>query len=267
MGKLSLLIFSSSEDLNVARAIQTELDYDMDVELWNQNVFQLSQYPIESILEKLDSTDLASFVFLPNDIASIRGENKIVVRDNVLFELGLAIGKLGRERVSFVIPRGSDLHIPTDLAGINKGTFEYPRPNLQASVAPYCGQIRLQADKIKISFPATGKYGENILSDSVVRIKGTSSFRANIPRGKKAIIRIERLGEAKYGFEVSTGAEWIRFNKKDHDNIQYITAEGPCVADNLFRVFHSGIIHIDVFDGNESFPPILSKDVCMEKQL
>lgn len=263
MNKLSLLIFSSHEALNVARAIKAELDFDMNVTIWNQNVFSLSQYPLESIIEKLNDTDFASFVFIPNDIASINGKETKVVRDNVIFEFGLSIGKLGRERVSFVIPRDSDFHIPTDLAGITPGLFDYSNTNLLASVGTYCEQIRSQADRLKITFPIKGKYGDNLFYKSILKVKGTSSFLASIPRGKKVTIKIERINNASYVFDVGTGSEWIHFDNRDHDNIQYITAEGPCMADNLFRVIQSGIIHIDAFEDDESFP-LFKKDVEIE---
>ncbi|QQE73891.1 nucleotide-binding protein [Brevibacillus composti] len=43
------------------------------------------------------------------DQLQLRGEEWVTARDNVLFELGLAIGKLGPNRAFFVKPRvGAD---------------------------------------------------------------------------------------------------------------------------------------------------------------
>ncbi len=39
-----------------------------------------------------------------DDVVNFRGENRPAVRDNVLFELGLAMGRLGRERVFYMLP-------------------------------------------------------------------------------------------------------------------------------------------------------------------
>jgi predicted nucleotide-binding protein len=47
-------------------------------------------------------------------------------RDNVIFELGLLTGALGRERTLMATPAGIDLKIPSDLAGVVP--VKYPRP-------------------------------------------------------------------------------------------------------------------------------------------
>jgi predicted nucleotide-binding protein len=45
----------------------------------------------------------------------------------VIFELGLFTGYLGRERSLIVRQRGTDLKIPSDLAGVTMSTFDWPR--------------------------------------------------------------------------------------------------------------------------------------------
>lgn len=264
MTKPKLLVFSSTEGLPIARAIKAELDFDMDVTLWNQGVFELSQYNLESLFEKMNDADFASFIFLPEDIISIRNEDTKSVRDNVVFELGLFLGKLGRERVSFAIPKDTVFHLPTDLTGMIPGIFDYPHENLQASVGTYCNQIRSQVEKLKIRIPKNGKFGTNVLSKDVSKIHQTSSFTAIVPRGKKVTVRIQKSNGCMYGFDVYAVKEWILGHEKDNGNIKYITAIGPCEADACFRIMQGGNISIDVYEGDEE-KLLFSKSVNLNK--
>ncbi len=142
--KPKIFIGSSVEGLSVAYSIQQNLTHDAEVTVWDQGVFELSRTTIESLLEVLERSDFGIFVFSQDDISIIRDESKNVIRDNVLFEFGLFIGKLGRGRVFFVIPSDTELHLPTDLIGITPGKYDPNREDksLQAATGPVCHQIR-----------------------------------------------------------------------------------------------------------------------------
>ena len=135
---------SSKQGLAVARAIQRALEQDADVTIWEQGVFTPSLASLESLERQLDVSDAGVLVFTPEDDAMIKEETAKVVRDNVLFELGLFIGRVGRTRSFFVMPRGIDMHIPSDLTGITALEYDASRPdnNLVAAVGPACDKIR-----------------------------------------------------------------------------------------------------------------------------
>ena len=138
-------IASSVEGLGIAYAIQENIEYDAEPTVWPQGVFAPSSYAIDDLIEELTISDFGIFVFTPDDIQIIRDAETNTVRDNVLFELGLFIGHLGRKRCFIIQPRGvENLRWPTDLAGLNPATFDTTRKdgNVKAALGPACNQIR-----------------------------------------------------------------------------------------------------------------------------
>ena len=117
--KPKILIVSSSESLDVARAIQENLDRDAYTTVWDQGVFDPPGTVLDRLLEASGKCDLAVCVLAPDDVLQMRETQSRSVRDNVLFELGLFIGTLGKDRTLLVVPEGQDdMHLPSDLQGL-----------------------------------------------------------------------------------------------------------------------------------------------------
>jgi predicted Zn-dependent protease len=152
MPKPRVFIGSSVEGLNVAYPVQQNLSHEAEVTIWDQGVFELSSTTMESLTKVLSDSDFAVFVFSPDDLVRIRSQTAPTVRDNVLFEFGLFIGKLGRDRVFFILPSNGELHIPTDLLGVTPGRYDVSRTDgsMQAATGPVCHQIRLQMKRLGI---------------------------------------------------------------------------------------------------------------------
>ncbi len=142
--KARLFIGSSVEHLDIAYAAQEELERSAEVTVWTQGIFAPSASTMSSLFDALDSYDVALFVFAPDDVLRMRGKQVDVARDNVVFELGLFIGRLGLARVFFLTPRDTALHLPTDLLGITPLTYDAHRTdsNLRGALGPACNQIR-----------------------------------------------------------------------------------------------------------------------------
>lgn len=135
-------IGSSSESVDVAKAIQYNLDSRVECVLWNQKVFNLSRLVLDDLLEVLNVCDFGIFVFAPDDTIRFRGVEMNSARDNVVLELGLFTGRLGRERCFLVMPENhGDFHLPSDLLGLTVATYHYQPDNLPAALGRACTQI------------------------------------------------------------------------------------------------------------------------------
>jgi O-acetyl-ADP-ribose deacetylase (regulator of RNase III) len=139
-----VFIGSSGEALDVSYAVQEELTRDFEVSVWNQDVFRLSHDALDSLLQALDSSDIGVFILRPDDVTESRGESRFTVRDNVIFELGMFIGRLGRYRTFMLLPTAPEISLPSDLAGIITARYDTDRFDRQprATVGPACTQIR-----------------------------------------------------------------------------------------------------------------------------
>jgi CAP12/Pycsar effector protein, TIR domain len=143
--KPRLFIGSASESLDIAYAVQNNLEHDADCTVWTQGVFNLSEGTLEALLNQLSKSDFGVFLLTPEDIVTIRESTDKTPRDNVIFELGLFIGKLGHKRSFMIVPRNTDLHIPTDLHGITPANYDPNRVNnneVDAALGPACNKIR-----------------------------------------------------------------------------------------------------------------------------
>jgi predicted nucleotide-binding protein with TIR-like domain len=137
-----LFVGSSSEGLAVAQAVQGLLDPVAEVNVWTQGVFGLTHGTLESLVAAAGSFDFAVLVLTGDDLSISRGTAKPAARDNVLFELGLFIGALGRDRTYIVYNRSDPPALPSDLAGVSVATYMPHRDdNLKAALGAACTEI------------------------------------------------------------------------------------------------------------------------------
>ena len=139
-----VFIGSSSEGLDVARAIQSGFQYDnVTAKVWTDGVFQASKATIEDLEREIHTTDFGILVLTPDDKIESRSDTKMGPRDNVILELGLLMGALGRDRTFAVHPRGKDIKIPTDLLGIKPVTYSVdPGIDLTVAMGPVNTELR-----------------------------------------------------------------------------------------------------------------------------
>jgi predicted nucleotide-binding protein len=144
MTKPSLFIGSSSEGLDFARAARFLLTQDAEVTVWREGFFALGSTYIEALMNSLPRFDFAILVFTPDDAVNSREIENFGPRDNVIFELGLFMGHLGRSRTFILHQANARLKIPTDLSGVTMAPYEWPRAdkNHKSAVGSACDSIR-----------------------------------------------------------------------------------------------------------------------------
>jgi len=153
-----IFIGSSSEQFEVADAIKTGIQGDsIKVKTWkDSDVFNPSHTAIESLVKEAHQADFAILLASPDDIVKIRGRKHYVPRDNILFEIGLFMGRIGRERTFIILSKGRkntkmnllgaiwlfltarDIKLPTDLLGVN---LRYFTPNDESSINDICTEL------------------------------------------------------------------------------------------------------------------------------
>lgn len=187
--KPKVFIGSSREGVKIADAIHYNLTYDAECTVWKDGVFQLSSNTLAELIRVLRDSDFGIFVFSPDDLTIMRNAASSTVRDNVLFELGLFIGRLGQERCFFLVPDGAtDLRLPSDLAGITPGRYESGRSddNWMAALNPACMQMKMQMARLKpfqdVPIPAllpnTGEAPEGPVEKKQIRAASASKITA-----------------------------------------------------------------------------------------
>ncbi len=181
--KPKVFIGSSTEGLKIANAIQAQLERSCEITIWKDGVFKLAENSLESLENILIDMEYAIFVFSPDDISKIRNEEKFTVRDNVLFEFGLFVGKLGRGRVFFITPENTnDLHLPTDVLGVTKGIYsERSDNNMRAAVNTFCEDVMTVINDCQSTDYGVIKYGMfqeflNEISFSLAHSKSINLF-------------------------------------------------------------------------------------------
>jgi hypothetical protein len=112
-----------------------------EVRLWPTE-FGLSSTYIEALEKQATEADFAVAVFSPDDRITSRARRQRAPRDNVIFELGLFIGALGRPRCFVVHRKGVDLKLPSDLLAVVSADFvQAPGQTLADALAPRCEQM------------------------------------------------------------------------------------------------------------------------------
>lgn len=127
--KPKVYIGSSKEAIEIANAVQKNLNDVAYCQIWNSDIFMQGEYTLESIERITDDFDYAVFIFNDDDKTFLRnniGNGVSVPRDNVILEYGMFLSKLTLKNTYFIVPKNNEkikMHIMTDLLGVKHSHY------------------------------------------------------------------------------------------------------------------------------------------------
>ena len=113
--KPRIFIGSSSEGLYIAEYVKHYFSSDYDCVIWNDDVFKFNHSFLETLLNSASLFDFGFLIFTKDDLSLIRDSVFENARDNVIFEYGLFLGRLGLDRAFVIAEEG--VKIPSDFLG------------------------------------------------------------------------------------------------------------------------------------------------------
>jgi hypothetical protein len=243
-----LFIGSSTEGLHLAYAAQHNLESDAEAKVWTQDVFDPGLSRLESLVKWASECDFAFLILTADDITGKRGEMNVTARDNVIFELGLCVGCIGRERTFFAMPRGvPGFRLPSDLEGVNCVEYvERADHDWAAALGPACYRIRNQMHTLKprasestVIPPEVAHAATRMMSHAAAGNSATSSqlitdwllvglITMDLPAdAREALVRFTN----EFKIDPYTKQFFINWLNKTRDFLRWLSTGTPFVAD------------------------------------
>ena len=122
--KPNVFLICSAKSLPIAKTIRIGLSHDADVEIWSdENIFPPGGYPLEALEKKVNEADFGIALAEPDDLLLSRDRKSSTPRDNVIFELGFFMSRLGRYRTLLLVPQDEEVKLPSDFKGLTPITY------------------------------------------------------------------------------------------------------------------------------------------------
>ena len=126
--KARIFIGSSTEGLSIAQKVKDFLATDFECSIWTDDIFEYNENYLETLLKEANLFDYGILVFTKDDFTKSRDKYFNSPRDNVVFEFGLFLGRLGRDN-AFILQE-ENVKLPSDLWGITHATFKYKKSKI-----------------------------------------------------------------------------------------------------------------------------------------
>ena len=121
--KPKIFIGSSKAGIAIAQKIKSHLSLIGDCFIWNEtNVWELNRSTFENLLRIVSYFDFGVFVASADDLTLTNNEIVIEPRDNVILEMALFCGAMGRDKSFLLVEDG--IKLPSDFNGIYMPRFK-----------------------------------------------------------------------------------------------------------------------------------------------
>lgn len=132
--KKKVFIGSSKKEESLAKKtraiLEKEFDFEVIVwsdELWEKGTFRLNSNTLDGLIKATLRCDFGLMIGTKDDKVMVKGQEKFKARDNVIFELGLFMGRVGLTHVAFIVE--NDLDVMSDADGICLAYFDQSKRN------------------------------------------------------------------------------------------------------------------------------------------
>lgn len=274
--KPRIFIGSSTEGLEVAKRIKTFFSSDYDCFLWTDDIFKNNESFMETLVKSASLFDFGFLVFSADDKSIVRNEHFETPRDNILFEYGLFLGRVGLDR-AFVIAQ-KESKIPTDMLGITQTRYEVITndknekiatesledglkklkkqidenvklghlgllPSTVIAISYFEGFVKLAAEWIMENIPGI-IIGDKVYNKGILYIKMPDSLDTDIK--KSAMLFYKKMGLTESKIDTKHRSYPVHFATKEDKDILEIYDMSTILSgidkaiDMYFRVGHIG---------------------------
>ena len=197
MRKKRIFIGSSSEELKFAEIAKKILEPEFDVTVWNDSIWDTSIFKINNnflhdLLKATLQFDFGILLGTTDDKVIVRGKEVLQSRDNVLFELGLFMGRLGLSKCAFVVEK--ELNLLSDIKGISLARFTKKNKKSFSDAISTVGDLfRNQQDSSVNFFPSStlaSVYFENLISPTCRHLIENGGFENEGVKYENCLIKI-----------------------------------------------------------------------------
>lgn len=285
--KKRVFIGSSSEELGTANIVKSILEPEYEVviwdeKLWDPSVFKLNGNFLTNLLTATLKFDFGILLGTPDDELVSRDKEYLSARDNVLFELGLFIGRLGIERCAFLVDK--EVKIPSDFGGIKLSMFD--KNNLAEKVAEIKQMFGGSSLNDLNFFPSStlaSSYYENFVKhvcEYFINNKGFEyddtkysecTFKILIPNtiGDNVNVQVQRIlnqrGNDKISFETPGRVRNISVDKVNVEGGKLMLFDVPTTLSGINQAI-SNLLPKEFNDQDDEYTTILNRELQKFKE-